>query len=543
MTAAALHLAPEPGSTAALYVRRSHRDAAGSDRNGRSLAEQEVECRDLAARLGLGVVEIYSEREGTGASARSRKARPEWARALADLEDGSRFRTLIVWALDRADRRGAREVAALLDAHADGSRRVLGVDGTDTADPRRRMEIILRAEIAREEAERIAARVERTKRFTRDEGRWLGGPAPYGLRVEDGRVAHHPGTYPVARRIAEEALSGRSLWSIARGLNADSIPSPRAGKVRVMSDGAERMASGTWGVGTLSQLLRAPAFAGLQSVRERTASGGWRAVAEVYLDADRQPVEIGSGVITSAERSRILAHLEARTRQDGRAVKRGRREVTSLLGGVLRCAACGSRVATSGNATHRSYRCGTAANGRACPAPFTAPVEGLDEVLSSMFLRRLAATEPGDALLDEVAHRWALREAPEAAADAQAVREEIEALDADLARARRLAVSGVLTEDEAADEISRLRSLLDTARARLAGTAAPTADISPLLDTVLSREAWGALEVAERRALIGLAVREVRVTSAGGRGRRFRPAERVRVTWADGSETAPPADV
>lgn len=83
-----------------------------------------------------------------------------------------------MWALDRADRRGAVEIGKLLDAHNGGSRRILGVDGTDTSDSRRRMEILIRAEIAREEAEWIGDRVARAKRFARDDGRRLGGPAP-----------------------------------------------------------------------------------------------------------------------------------------------------------------------------------------------------------------------------------------------------------------------------------------------------------------------------------------------------------------------------
>ena len=98
--------------SAAIYVRRSHKDAEGSHRNGRSMTEQEKECRDLAFREGLTVVEVFREREGTGASTRSRKARPAWEAALAALREGEEFRTLIVWALDRADRRGSAAVAS-----------------------------------------------------------------------------------------------------------------------------------------------------------------------------------------------------------------------------------------------------------------------------------------------------------------------------------------------------------------------------------------------------------------------------------------------
>jgi site-specific DNA recombinase len=117
--------------SAAIYLRRSSRKDEGANR---SLVEQETECRALAARVDLDVVDVYREREVTGASTRSRKARPEWVRARADLDEGSRFGTVIIWALDRADHRGADTLAALLTRHAASGRRLLGVDGTDTSD-------------------------------------------------------------------------------------------------------------------------------------------------------------------------------------------------------------------------------------------------------------------------------------------------------------------------------------------------------------------------------------------------------------------------
>ncbi|GAB3853749.1 hypothetical protein GCM10029963_45530 [Micromonospora andamanensis] len=217
----------DPPRCCALYLRRSHRNAEGDARNGRSLAEQETELRDLAARLGLIVVYVFIEREGTGASRFSLKARPEWKKALEWLRVGDLFRTLLTWSLDRADRRGAVEIGKLLDEHADGSRRIVGADGTDTGDPRRRLELIIRAEIAREEVENLSRRVSRTKRFRRAEGRWLGGPPPFGLRIADGQLARDPDSYPVARRIADELLAGRTIWQTVKGLNDSGIPSPR----------------------------------------------------------------------------------------------------------------------------------------------------------------------------------------------------------------------------------------------------------------------------------------------------------------------------
>ncbi|QCU77254.1 recombinase family protein [Citricoccus sp. SGAir0253] len=504
-----------PDRCAAIYVRRSSRKDLGLNR---SLMEQEADCRALAERFGLDVVRLYSEREGTGASNRSRKARPQWEAALADLDKGGDFHTLIVWSLDRADRRGADTLAGLLTRHAASGRRIIACDGTDTSDERQRLSIIIRGEIAREEAENTAKRVARTKATRRADGRWLGGRPPYGLQIVDGHVEPDPETAPIARRIAEEALAGRSLWEIVQGLNADGIATARGGQ---------------WRTNTLSQLVRSPAFAGLQSVRERTASGGWRAVAEVYRDPEtRDPVTIGEGIITPTERALIMRRLADRSAERARGQVRGRKGSKALLGPIARCRTCGRRSALSSGGTTGSYRCASLAAGNPCERPFSAPRGGLDDYVTGRFLSYLATLEPDDERLVAIAERWTAHVDPASDVERRAAQAALDAVDADLARARRLAVAGILTEDEAAVELRRLRSHRAKAAEELAALPTGTLDVAPLLDLAQSREAWDALPLDERRELLPLAIDEVRVGPAKGRGYRFTPEERVTFVWA-----------
>lgn len=524
MTAA--HEALDPTRCCALYLRRSHKNAEGDARNGRSLAEQETELRDLASRLGLTVVEVYVEREGTGASRYSLKARPRWARALDDLRVGDQFRTLLVWALDRADRRGAVEIGKLLDEHADGSRRIVGADGTDTGDQRRRLELIIRAELAREEVDNLSRRVSRAKKYRRAEGIWLGGRPPHGLRVVDGKLAHDPETYPVARRIADELLAGGTLWAVVKHLNDDGVPSPRGG---------------TWGVGSVSAMLRSPGFAGLQSIREKTPSGRWQYIAEVYRDERGQAVSVGEGVITPGERARILRALEERSAalvRDGAFGRRGDRRSGTLLGEVMVCPECGGRTAQSGATGKKVYRCGGYGNGKTCGG-FSAPMAETDEAISLAFLARLAALEPGDPLLEAVADAWVARVAPDDIAAREAAQDALDAARADLARIRRLVASGAFTDEDAAEVMPEARAKVAAAERALAAIPLPEADISPLLDMAQSVPAFFDLPERERRALLGLTIAKVEASRAGTRGVRFKPAERLLITWADGTTSRP----
>lgn len=535
---------------AAIYVRRSHAEAKNDPRSiaGRSLAEQEIECRELAKRLGLDVVEVFAEREGVGASRHSRKRRPEWERALAALDDGSSFHTLVVWALDRADRRGAVEIGRLLDAHADGSRRIVGVDGTDTGDPKRRLETIIRAEIARDEAERTSERVRRAKRHTRASGRWLGGPPPFGLRVVDGRLLHDPETYPVARRIAEGLLNGLSVFAIVKALNEEGVPTPGG---HTPGDVVERLRAGrtitrraAWSIQPVLQFVKSPAWAGLQTERRRLASGGLATIADVFLDEDGEPVVVGEGVITPRERTRILGALNARARETGDTTKgatvarTGKRGVSTLLGDLLRCPDCQGRFGTSGgrNDPHRAYRCAGVAAGSCRGA--SAPIEHLDEYVGVRFLFRLAAEEPDSDLLHAVAERWIRRNAPDEVAALTAASDAVEDARLALDRLDDDRADGLVDTGAYQRQRERLMARLQQRETRLAAIPRPEANLGALLDPAVSVEAWNAADVVERRALLALAIDRVEVSRAGRRGLAFDPDARVRIVWADEAEAA-----
>ncbi|MGS2614023.1 recombinase family protein [Micromonospora sp. LZ34] len=217
----------------------------------------------------------------------------------------------------------------------------------------------------------------RAKKYRRAEGVRLGGAAPYGLCIADGKLAHDAEAYPVARRIADELLTGSTFWAVTKRLNAEGVPSPR---------------DRTWGVGSVSAMVRSPGFAGLQSIREKTPSGRWRHTAEVYRDEHGQTVSVGEGVITPDERARILRSLEERSttvvRESGFVRRTG-----AMLGEVLRCTDCGAGTVQSGAVGKKVYRCGAYGNGKGC-AGFTAPTAETDDAVSHRADRRHRRDHP-----------------------------------------------------------------------------------------------------------------------------------------------------
>ncbi|MEU6301436.1 recombinase family protein [Streptomyces chartreusis] len=196
----------------------------------------------------------------------------------------------------------------------------------------------------------------------------MGGQPPYGLRVDadSGRLAPDPETSQYARLIADEALAGRPLVRIARLLNEYEIPAPRGG---------------LWQVGSLSQLLRAPAFAGLLPETEAVWDEGrgcrkYTGLVRPYRDPETgRPVAVGEGIVTVDEQRRIIAELASRTRSRSDGRKRPVRGPAHLLTGLLHCGVGDGEARMSMNGT--SYVCQGVRLGHTCPGAraMAAPVE------------------------------------------------------------------------------------------------------------------------------------------------------------------------
>jgi DNA invertase Pin-like site-specific DNA recombinase len=181
-----------------------------------------------------------------------------------------------------------------------------------------------------------------------------GGRAPYGyvrVMVQDGaksRTKLEPDskTAPVVQRIFRECLEAKGLMAIARGLNADGLPSRTGGK---------------WGTTSVQKILHNEAYTGTMVWGKRAkgqpddslvrTEGAWPALV------DQSPFERAQAMLR--ERWPRVIHP---------------REVGSpyLLSGIMRCGSCGATmVGHGGHKRYRYYMCGNARRkGREiCPSP------------------------------------------------------------------------------------------------------------------------------------------------------------------------------
>ena len=331
-------------NTAAIYVRRSAFDSDNTEADAfsRSLAAQERECLAWAERQGLTVTEVYRDKTGTSASHFKTNRRPEMERALADI--GTTYKTLIVWAFDRATRKGIAEAGSMLETIERAGGRLGSVtDGVDTDDPTARLIIAIRSEMARDEMTKLSTRVTRGKDEQRRRGEYLGGSLQYGLLrdtdAEYGVSVDHEAA-EVLRRAVDMLIAGATLRETCEALNAD---------------GHRTSTGSSWTATTLRRVIRSPHMLGHRYYKAQ----------DIYaVDDDGNRLLVHEPISDEATFRRVDKAVAGRARVT-RNSQRGQRSVkrhASLLGGITRCADCqtsfwaGGQTKTLSTGEQRDYR-------------------------------------------------------------------------------------------------------------------------------------------------------------------------------------------
>jgi site-specific DNA recombinase len=327
---------------AAIYLRIS-RDRTGE---GLGVDRQREDCLELAATLGWDVAESYVDND---ISATSGKPRPAYRKMLSDLES-DQAQAIIAWHPDRLYRR-AVDLAELVECCKKHNVQVATVNAgnVDLTTPTGRLVAGLLAQVAMYEGEHKAERWSRSWRQGREQGR----PARTGSRLfgytRDGQVIAEEAA--VARAMVDDLLGGVTILEIARKLERDSIQTTR----------------GTaWRTGTVRQYLANPRIAGWSTLHgEIVAEGQWEPLV------DREAWETVRGLLAS------------RTRDTPPRV--------ALLGGLIYCGKCGTRLVTGmARKGRRIYRCPSARPGFDGCGGTSAYLDRIEEIVESYAQARLS---------------------------------------------------------------------------------------------------------------------------------------------------------
>ena len=154
--------------------------------DGYSLDAQKDKLRKFA---GFQEMQIMGEYSDEGKSGKNVEGRPEFLKMLRDIEsgkDGVSF--VLVFKLSRFGRNAADVLTSLQRMQDYGVNLICVEDGIDSSKDSGKLMISVLSAVAEIERENILVQTMEGRRQKAREGRWNGGFAPYGYRLENGEL-------------------------------------------------------------------------------------------------------------------------------------------------------------------------------------------------------------------------------------------------------------------------------------------------------------------------------------------------------------------
>lgn len=439
------------------------------DRNGSGAAvsRQREDCRALAAARGWEVVREYCDND---VSASSRKPRPEYRRMLTDAGRDD-FGVVVAWHVDRLARRLV-DLEELIDQAGRTDLKIATVNGDlDLSNDTGRLVGRILASVAAGEVERKGARQARARLQAATEGRPPGGWRAFGY--DDNGLTVRRAESRLVKLGYRRLLAGGSLRGIAGEWNMA---------------GATSTKGRPWRPDSVRSVLLNARNAGLSTYRGEVVGNGrwpgivdeatWRAACAIFADPSR------------------------RTTPDTRR--------RYLLSGLASCGRCGALVDT-GRTQHgvRTYKCSAHRH-------LARGAQPVDDLIAEVVIGRLSRPDARDLLVDE--------DAP----DADALREEAQALRTRLDDLAGLYAAGAVTASQLATGTVRLRERLTIAETRLADTAR-VAVLGDVVGATDVGKTWSRLDVDRQRRVVDTLM-EITLLSVGRGNRTFDPAQ-VAIEW------------
>ncbi len=434
-----------------------------------SLDDQLRNCTQYCTRANWPAPTAFSDAAMSGTHAE----RPGYRALIAAIERGD-FDVLLVDDLSRLSR-DSNEAGRIMRRLAWHSIRLIGVsDGTDTSRDGHELDTGIRAVINEHYVRDLAKKTHRGLTGRALDGASAGG-LPYGYVVTStGHRAIHTEQAAIVCRIYDEYLAGRAPRTIAAGLNADGVPSPR---------------SETWAASAIRPdhkrgigILANPIYMGQQiwnksrwvkhpETRRRVRK---ERPAEEWITQHHPELAIIERATFEAAKQRAAGLSIAMPTRKGRPARH-------LLSGILRCGDCGGPIVA---VDRYRYGCARAKESGVCKSPLRFRRDTAERALVAGIGRQLLSEEAFREF--ERAARAALKNN---AADTTAIERKLSAAHTELRHILDAIRQGIFTSSTKAEIEACEHTIADAEQALAAAKAAQPARILPAARAVWSRYA------------------------------------------------------
>lgn len=287
--------------------------------------------------------------------------RPKLTEILKRIEDGE-IRHLYVWNTDRLSRNLTtwgmiryQLIKNEVKLHTPTGTQIL-------TDPQTNLMIGILSEISQYDNQLRTERFRLGKLTRIRQGNWMGGPAPYGYRLEDHQLLPEPEEQKWIEYIFTAYCNGSTIDQIRNHLMRNGVITRRGKPV--------------WSYATIDKILTNTHYGGYYNYTDKKSGERIRVACQSLLSAD---------VIKQAYDARKKRAYRSAT---GHRTKNSNQKYTYLLSGFLICAHCGSRYGGNKKIKQTSYYCCNsktkkyrAANAVQCDAKKNLRLEETDQLI------------------------------------------------------------------------------------------------------------------------------------------------------------------
>lgn len=184
---------------------------------GYSLDGQKTSLKKFAEREEMQIVGIY---EDAGKSGKSIEGRPAFKRMLSDIQEGLDVDYVLVYKLSRFGRNAADILNSLEFIQSYGVNLICIEEGIDSSQTSGKLLISVLSAVAEIERENILEQTMNDRREKARQGKWNGGPAPYGYILKDDTLLIDEQEAEIVRTIFDKFVNTNMGYTgIAKYLN------------------------------------------------------------------------------------------------------------------------------------------------------------------------------------------------------------------------------------------------------------------------------------------------------------------------------------
>ena len=297
---------------------------------GYSLDGQKNSLKRYAEREEMQIVGIY---EDAGKSGKSIEGRPAFKKMLSDIQEGLDVDYVLVYKLSRFGRNAADILNSLEFIQSYGVNLLCIEEGIDSSQTSGKLLISVLSAVAEIERENILEQTMNGRREKARQGKWNGGPAPYGYSLKDDTLVIEEDEAEIVRTIFDKFVhTNMGYTGIAKYLNLQGIKKTPRKKTDIEEFSAH----------FIKILLDNPVYCG-KIAYGRRAREKVKGTKADYKIVNKQEFCLVEGLHEGIVDEELWTKAHEKRQETGvKSESKYGKERAHLLTGIIKCPKCGS---------------------------------------------------------------------------------------------------------------------------------------------------------------------------------------------------------